>query len=110
MEMSLSAADGIDKARLRGILDAYRPICLCNKIRQGIIVKAIQRGADTFDKVKRLTGAGTGPCGANRCGPMVRGMLGEDVAICTECRWSILKSPEPIVCPRCGTDQSQGQK
>jgi NAD(P)H-nitrite reductase large subunit len=110
MEMSLSASDEIDKARLRGIIDAYRPICLCNKIRKGIIVKAIQRGADTFDKVKRRTGAGTGPCGAARCGPMVRGMLGEEVAICAECGWSILKSSEPLVCPRCGANQSTGEK
>jgi bacterioferritin-associated ferredoxin len=106
----LSDSDETRKAKEQAIIDSYRPICLCNKIRNGIIVKAITRGADTFEKVRRLTGAGTGPCGANRCGPMIRGMLGEDVAICVECGWSILKSPEPIVCPRCGADQSVGEK
>jgi NAD(P)H-nitrite reductase large subunit len=102
----LSASDETKENRLQSILDAYRPICLCNKIRKGIIVKAIQRGADTFDKVRRRTGVGTGPCGAARCGPMVRGMLGEDVATCRECGWSIFKSHAPLLCPRCGAAQS----
>ncbi|HEX9442802.1 MAG TPA: (2Fe-2S)-binding protein [Candidatus Binatia bacterium] len=102
--MGSSDSEEIIKARERAVIDAYRPICLCNKIRRGIIVKAIQGGADSFEKVRRRTGAGTGPCGAQRCGPMVRGMLGEEVAACAECGWSILKSIEPLVCPRCGSE------
>lgn len=97
----------LDKARERAIIDSYRPICLCNKIRKGIIAKAIQNGADTFDKVRRRTGAGTGPCAATRCGPMVRGMLGEPVATCKECGWSILKSARSQVCPRCGVNAAK---
>lgn len=100
------AAVGIGNEKLREIIDAYRPICLCNKIRKGIIVKAIARGADTFEKVRRATGAGTGPCGAARCGPMVRGMLGEAVATCADCGWSILNNSSPLVCPRCGAEQA----
>ncbi|MBI2347720.1 MAG: (2Fe-2S)-binding protein [Deltaproteobacteria bacterium] len=87
------------------MIDSYRPICLCNKIRKGIIVKAIQAGAKTFQEVSRRTGAGTGPCGAARCGPMVRGMLGEEVEICSVCGWSILKATPPLTCPRCGAEQ-----
>ncbi|MBI4489211.1 MAG: (2Fe-2S)-binding protein [Deltaproteobacteria bacterium] len=90
------------KAREQAIIDAYRPICLCNKIRKGIIVKAIQGGAKTFEMVSRRTGAGTGPCGAARCGPMIRGMLGEEVETCAVCGWSILKGLTPLTCPRCG--------
>jgi NAD(P)H-nitrite reductase large subunit len=101
----LSSWEETQKTRRKAIIDSYRPICLCNKIRKGIIVKAIQSGADNFEKVRRQTGAGTGPCGAARCGPMVRGMLGEEVEICAECGWSILKSAGPIVCPRCGAAQ-----
>ena len=101
----MSASEETLKAREQAIIEAYRPICLCNKIRKGIILKAIQAGADTFEKVRRRTGAGTGPCGAARCGPMVRGMLGEEVATCRECDWSILKSSEPPICPRCGAAQ-----
>ena len=102
----MSVSEETEKNRLRSILDTYRPVCLCNKIRKGIVVKAIQGGSDTFEKVSRRTGIGTGPCGAARCGPMIRGMLGEEVEICRECGWSILKSSEPLVCPRCQTDQS----
>ena len=101
----LSPSDEILKAREQAIIDAYRPICLCNKIRKGIDVKAIQNGANTFEKVKRRTGVGTGPCGAARCGPMVRGMLGEAVEKCNECGWSILKGQPPLTCPRCGAPQ-----
>lgn len=97
--------DEVRKAREQTIIDAYRPICLCNKIRKGIIVKAIQAGAKSFEMVSRRTGAGTGPCGAARCGPMVRGMLGEEVETCKECGWSILKGPSPLTCPRCGCTQ-----
>jgi len=102
----LSASEETEKTRLKSIIDAYRPICLCNKIRKGIVVKAIQSGADTFEKVSRRTGVGTGPCGAARCGPMVRGMLGEEVEICRDCGWSILKATAPPICPRCHSDQS----
>ncbi|MGH7766592.1 MAG: (2Fe-2S)-binding protein [Candidatus Binatia bacterium] len=102
----MSAPEETEQNRLKSIIDAYRPICLCNKIRKGIVVKAIQGGADTFEKVRRRTGVGTGPCGAARCGPMVRGILGEDVVTCRDCGWSILKSTGSPVCPRCHSDQS----
>ncbi len=101
----MDSSDAIRKAREQAIIDAYRPICLCNKIRKGVIVKAIQSGAKTFEMVSRKTGAGTGPCGAARCGPMIRGMLGEEVETCKECGWSILKAPPPLTCPRCGATQ-----
>ena len=101
----MDSSDETRKAREQAIIDSYRPICLCNKIRKGIIVKAIQAGARTFQEISRRTGAGTGPCGAARCGPMVRGMLGEEVETCSECGWSILKGPSPLTCPRCGATQ-----
>lgn len=101
----MTLSDEIRRAREQAVIDAYRPICLCNKIRKGIIVKAIQAGAKTFEMVSRRTGAGTGPCGASRCGPMIRGMLGEEVATCAVCGWSILRHATPLVCPRCGASQ-----
>jgi len=104
----LDLSDELKKAREQAIIDAYRPICLCNKIRKGIIAKAIQSGAKTFEMVSRRTGAGTGPCGAARCGPMIRGMLGEQVETCRECGWSILKASPPLTCPRCGAGQDAG--
>ena len=96
------------KAREQAIIDAYRPICLCNKIRKGIVVKAIQGGAKTFEQVSKRTGIGTGPCGAARCGPMVRGMLGEEVETCQDCGWSILRGLAPLICPRCSSVQRDG--
>ncbi len=103
--MTQNPFDEIDKAREQAVIDAYRPIYLCNKIRKGIIVKAIQAGARTFEMVSRRTGAGTGPCGAARCGPVIRGMLGEEVETCSECSWSILKGPPSLICPRCSANQ-----
>ena len=93
------------RAREQAIIDAYKPICLCNKIRKGIVIKAIQAGATTFAQVSKRTGIGTGPCGATRCGPMVRGMLGEEVETCQDCGWSILREPRPLICPRCSSVQ-----
>ena len=104
----MDSPEELKKAREQAIIDSFRPICLCNKIRKGIIVKAIQSGAKTFEMVSRRTGAGTGPCGAQRCGPMIRGMLGEEVETCRECGWSILKGPSPLSCPRCGAEQNLG--
>ena len=101
----MDSSDETRKAREQAIIDSYRPICLCNKIRKGIIVKAIQAGARTFQEISRRTGAGTGPCGAARCGPMVCGMLGEEVETCSACGWSILKATPPLTCPRCGATQ-----
>lgn len=60
----MNRSDETRKAREQAIINSYRPICLCNKIRKGIIVKAIQSGTKTFEIVSRRTGAGTGPCGA----------------------------------------------
>jgi len=59
----------------RAIIDSYRIVCICNKIRKGIIEKAMRGGARTFDDVKRRTRAGTGDCKAERCGPVIREML-----------------------------------
>lgn len=90
----------------QAVIDAYRPVCLCNKIRKGVVIKAIRAGAKTFEMVRSRTGIGTGPCGATRCGPMVRGMLGEEVETCRVCGWSILKGAAPLTCPRCGESQN----
>lgn len=42
-------------------------ICLCKKITEEEIVEAVKNGADTFEKVKEATGAGTGGCHGGRC-------------------------------------------
>ena len=57
------------------IIDSYRVVCICNKIRRGLIQRAISQGASTIDDIRRGTRAATGPCGAKRCGPVIAGML-----------------------------------
>ena|GEM_PF-632757 len=89
------------KAREQAVIENFKPACLCNKIRKGTVLKAIQAGAKTFEQVSKRTGVGTGPCGGRRCGSMVRGMLGEPVVNCGECGWPVLVGASPRVCPRC---------
>ena len=56
-------------------LDSYKIVCICNKIRKGVIEKAIRGGARSLDDIRRRTRACTGPCTPNRCGPIIREML-----------------------------------
>jgi NAD(P)H-nitrite reductase large subunit len=64
-----------DDAVRRAVIESYKVVCICNKIRKGLIEKAIRGGASTFEEIKRRTRAGTGDCGAERCGPVIREML-----------------------------------
>lgn len=69
-----------DDALRQKILDSYKVVCICNKIKRGTIEKAIANGARSFVDVKRVTRAGTGPCGAERggvtrCAPVIKEML-----------------------------------
>ena len=88
-------------AKAQAVIENLKPACLCNKIRKGTVLKAIQGGAKTFEQVSKRTGVGTGPCGGRRCGSLVRGMLGEPVTQCHDCGWPVLANVTPQVCPRC---------
>ncbi len=50
-------------------------VCLCKGVEKDEIVKAIKDGADTFEKVKETTCAGTGFCGASRCGARIEALI-----------------------------------
>ena len=52
-------------------------ICKCKKISEKTIVGAIKNGADTFEKVKSSTGAGTGGCGGKRCKAEIERLIAE---------------------------------
>lgn len=67
-------SDDDDPVR-RAIIESYKIVCICNKIRKGVIEKAIRAGASSFEDVKRRTRAGTGDCKAERCGPVIRDLL-----------------------------------
>ena len=67
-------SDDQDAVR-RAIIESYKIVCICNKIRKGVIEKAIRSGAASFEDVRRRTRAGTGDCKAERCGPVIRELL-----------------------------------
>ena len=67
-------ADELERRR-QEVIASYKVVCICNKIRRGVIEKAIAGGASTIDEIRRRTRAATGPCGAKRCGPVIAGML-----------------------------------
>ena len=50
-------------------------VCLCKGVEKDVIVKAIKDGADTFEKVQETTCAGTGFCGASRCGAKIEELI-----------------------------------
>jgi NAD(P)H-nitrite reductase large subunit len=66
--------DEAERRRLE-IVESYKVVCICNKIRRGVIQKAINDGAASIDDVRRRTRAATGPCGSQRCGPVIARML-----------------------------------
>jgi NAD(P)H-nitrite reductase large subunit len=70
-------AESIDdeERRRQQIIDSYKIVCICNKIRRGVIQRAIDEGARTIEDVRRRTRAATGPCGSKRCGPVIARML-----------------------------------
>lgn len=61
------------------ILDKLTKVCLCKAINRASIKKVIANGADTIEKVRKATGAGSGACGGKRCTPKILSLL-EDYA------------------------------
>ena len=53
-------------------------ICLCQGIIEDTIIDAIKNGADTFEKVSEVTGAGTGPCRGARCRKRINELIEEN--------------------------------
>jgi len=59
------------------ILDKLTKVCICKVISKASIKKSIASGADTLEKVQRLTGAGSGACGGKRCAPKILSLIAE---------------------------------
>ena len=53
-------------------------VCLCKGITEETIVEAIKNGADTFEKVKEATTAGSGFCNAGRCRGKIESLIEEN--------------------------------
>ncbi|MGL5616618.1 MAG: (2Fe-2S)-binding protein [Sarcina sp.] len=49
------------------VLDKITKVCLCKAISRKKIKDAISEGSDTYEKVQKCTGAGTGSCKGTRC-------------------------------------------
>ncbi|WP_196593212.1 (2Fe-2S)-binding protein [Pectinatus sottacetonis] len=64
-----------DDALRQKVLDKMTRVCLCKVINRAAMKKAIAAGADTVEKVKRATGAGSGPCHGRRCTPKIEELL-----------------------------------
>lgn len=59
------------------LLDKLTKVCICKAISKASIKKAIASGADTLEKVQKVSGAGSGPCGGKRCTPKILSLLEE---------------------------------
>ncbi len=56
-------------------------VCRCERVSEGEVTEAIDRGADTLDAVKHVTRAGMGRCQGGFCGPVVLGLLSKGLAV-----------------------------
>lgn len=59
------------------ILDKYTKVCICKAISKSTMKKVISEGADTLEKVRKATTAGSGSCGGRRCTPKILELLEE---------------------------------
>jgi len=57
------------------IMDKMTKVCICKGISRATIKKAIENGADTVEKVRKATSAGSGSCGGRRCTPKIEELL-----------------------------------
>ncbi len=54
-------------------------VCRCEKVSEGEIMEAVQRGATTVDGIKFRTRAGMGRCQSNFCCPEVAAILAREL-------------------------------
>ncbi len=64
-------ADDLDQE----LKDKLTKVCICKGISRKTIKEAIKAGADSLEEVQRVTGAGSGGCKGNRCGPKIKELL-----------------------------------
>ncbi len=59
------------------IMDRITKVCICKAIPRATMKKVIRNGADTLQKVRAATGAGSGSCNGRRCTPRILALLEE---------------------------------
>ena len=53
-------------------------ICLCKNVNKDTIITAVSKGTDTYEKMMRETGAGTGACKGARCKCKINEIINEN--------------------------------
>jgi len=61
----------------QAIIDGLKTICICKGIKKKVFKKLLDEGATTIEELREATGAGSGPCGGQRCTPRLLEMLAE---------------------------------
>jgi bacterioferritin-associated ferredoxin len=56
-------------------MDKITKVCICKAIPRSKIKESIRKGNDSLEKVQKDTGAGSGPCGGQRCTPRILNLL-----------------------------------
>lgn len=53
-------------------------VCKCNSTKTEEVIASIKNGADTYEKVKEVTGAGEGRCKGMRCKGKIEKLIEEN--------------------------------
>jgi len=59
----------------QAIIDGLKTICICKGIKKKVFLKLLEEGVDSLEGLRKATGAGSGPCGGQRCTPRLLEML-----------------------------------
>lgn len=53
-------------------------VCRCKKITIERIIEAVKNGANTYEDIKEITGAGTGMCKGRKCRSKIEEIIAEN--------------------------------
>jgi len=59
----------------QAIIDGLKTICICKGIKKKVFLGLLAEGVTTLEGLRKATGAGSGPCGGQRCTPRLLEML-----------------------------------
>ncbi|PLY04061.1 MAG: (2Fe-2S)-binding protein [Desulfuromonas sp.] len=59
----------------QAIIDGMKTICICKGIKKKVFLKLLAEGVDSLAELRKATGAGSGPCGGQRCTPRLLEMI-----------------------------------
>jgi len=68
-------------------------ICRCEEIRKGEIRAAIHEGMYTTTEIKRFIRPGMGPCQGQRCQPLVKRIIAQELSVAMDALESITARP-----------------